>query len=237
MRYTNDSSHKIHALVVAAGKGSRFGGNQPKQYQKIMGRYVLEHSIDRLKLSQIDDLTLVLAKDDMIGWQLDLDFHAPIHRVIGGQERWQSVKAGLQAIINQDADVNDWVLIHDAARPCLPRQDLLSLLDYVDQKYGAILVTPVVDTLKFGGSNQYVSHTVARDNLYQALTPQMFRLGRLQEALDYVDRHGLHITDEASAFERLGLPIALVQGSRLNMKLTYADDLPLLQAILQHFFN
>ena len=225
---------KIFGLIVAAGRGSRFGGDIPKQYHKIGDKTVLEHSVARLNLPMITDLTVVVAKDDAYARQLNLPFDRTVYFADGGDERWQSVWAGVQAIRERGADDNDWVLIHDAARPCLPSDDLIALCQS-DEKYGAILATPVVDTLK-KVNNQQIEQTVDRSQLWQALTPQMFRLKALEQVLIKVHQDGLMITDEASAFELAGLPIGIVPASRSNMKLTHADDLPIIQAILHACF-
>lgn len=232
----------VHALIVAAGKGSRFGGQVAKQYVQIKQRTLLEHSVARLATSAyIKQCLLVIAKDDALA--TTLDFAIPVTFTTGGVERWQSVKSGVEAILAAGADAEDLIVIHDAARPAVPTQDINQVIAVACQeRYGAILATPVTDTLKAQVAQQpatavadldpYIARTVDRDGLWQALTPQVFRLGVLQHVMDHVERNALHITDEASAFEALSLPIRLVEGSRENLKLTYAQDLALLTAIL-----
>lgn len=237
---SSDKPVAVHALIVAAGTGSRFGGDKPKQYQKIGDKTVLEHSITRLIVPQIADLTLVIAQADAHFAQLDLSKtlppNLPITLTNGGDERWQSVANGVAAIRAAGAADDDWVLIHDAARPCLPMVDLQNLLAVQDEPFGAILATPVVDTLKLSQQGAIV-RTVDRQNLWCALTPQMFRLAALERVLAQVARDNLAITDEASAFEAAGLPIKIVAGSRMNIKLTHADDLAMMSAILTHAFG
>lgn len=231
-------TNKIHALMVAAGKGSRFGAQIPKQYLTLADKTVLEHSVARLNHPNIDDLTLVVAKDDKRALGLDLDFAGAIHHAIGGAERWQSVHAGVTAIRGRGADDNDWVLIHDAARPCLPKQDLQDLLDALSTNpcEAVILAAPVVDTLKQVVHGKIIK-TVDRSALWQAQTPQVFRLKALEEVLSMVAKTDMLITDEASGFEMMGREVQIVAGSRLNMKLTYAEDLPLLEAVLAHLLD
>lgn len=229
----------IHALIVAAGKGSRFGTTVPKQYFVLVEKTVLQESVARLNVDGIDDLTLVVAGDDHRALQLDFEFDSPIYYAIGGAERWQSVQSGVQEIRKHGASDDDWVVIHDAARPCLPRDNLQELLKVLSKTScdGVILAIPVVDTLKQAASDLSVIKTIDRVNLWQAQTPQAFRLAQLEWVLSEVAKENLIITDEASAFEMLGLSVQIVQGSKLNMKLTYAEDLPLLELISKHLIE
>lgn len=235
------SNPKIFALMVAAGKGTRFGADVPKQYTKLLDKTVLEHSVLALKSHRMVDLTLVHARDDRylesLLPNLMVQYEQKIHLALGGDERWQSVLSGVQAIRNRGALDDDWVLIHDAARPCLPNDDLERLLTCIEQAdsrtvQGLILATPVVDTLK-RAKDELIECTVSREHLWCALTPQAFRLAELEVVLDYVKKHQLAITDEASAFEIMNRLVYIVPASRMNMKLTYMDDLPLLELILQ----
>lgn len=231
----------IHALIVGAGRGSRFGASVPKQYTMIVGRTVLEHSVARLCHDDIDDLTLVIAKDDATAKALSFDFDKPIGFAIGGAERFLSVKSGVEAIVAGGASDDDWVLIHDGARPCLPKADLTAIIYYMrllDKKgdmntAGVILATPVADTLKFAKDGQ-ICQTIDRQNMYQAQTPQAFRLGKLRQML--LDIDGKVISDEASGFELLGQSVHVVDGSRQNIKLTYPEDLPMIEVMLSSLF-
>lgn len=243
----------IHAMIVAAGRGSRFGAPIAKQYTILQGKTLLQHSVARLACSAyIDKCLLVVAADDSTAQTLG--FELPIYYVIGGAERWQSVQAGVEAISNAGAEESDLVLIHDAARPAVPSHDIDKVIEAaISEPYGAILATPVADTLKEShdqsasnhtaqselvdipvnsSSHSYARRTIDRSRIWQAQTPQVFRLGELRKVLAYVCKHQLGITDEASAFEHLNLPIRLVTGSRQNIKLTYPDDATLLAAIL-----
>lgn len=220
----------IHALVVAAGQARRFGGDTPKQYLSLTTKStqtLLQYSVAALAQHQaIGQCTIVVAKDD--GFVDTLVFALPIRLVIGGMERWQSVVNGVQQIA-KTAHKDDLVLIHDAARPCLSLVDLSAVIDVASgEPYGAILATPVVDTLKKGGGQSankqsisgqstneksisgaderqatqdlipsnhpnhsdgdspYIAHTVARQDLWQAQTPQIYRLGALLTVLEWI---------------------------------------------------
>lgn len=246
---------RVHAMIVAAGRGSRFGAFLPKQYLSIQGQTLLQHSVARLSYSDyITECLLVLSIEDSIAQTLN--FAMPVQYTIGGKERWQSVVAGLETIIQSGAAADDLILIHDAARPTVPHDDIEQVIKAAMlEPYGAILATPVADTLKQSHvhsntyvtvqseSNQannslqhYAKHTIERNGIWQAQTPQVFRIHELHKALDFVTKNSFDITDEASAFEYLDLPIRLVNGSRQNIKLTYPDDVTLLKAIfaIQH---
>ncbi|MBH0085727.1 2-C-methyl-D-erythritol 4-phosphate cytidylyltransferase [Psychrobacter sp. SCQQ22] len=247
-----NTTPRIHAMIVAAGRGSRFGASVAKQYTMLQGRTLLQHSVARLACSDyVDKCLLVIAADDTTAQTLD--FALPIDYAIGGAERWQSVQAGVGAISHSGADDSDLVLIHDAARPAVPSNDIDQVIEAaMTEPYGAILATPVADTLKESNvystaqseltneiiisnhnhAHSYAKCTIDRSNMWQAQTPQVFRLGELKRVLAYVLTHNLFITDEASAFEYLDFPIRLVIGSRQNIKLTYPDDAILLAAIL-----
>ena len=208
----------------------------------------LQHSVSRLASSTyIHSCLLVIAAADNVA--PTLDFTMPVQFAIGGAERWQSVQAGVEAIIKAGAATDDLILIHDAARPTVPHSDIEQVIEAAMlEPYGAILASPVADTLKQSQSNKapttisnaainsdppcYIERTIDRSRIWQAQTPQVFRVGQLRQVLSYVADNDMSITDEASAFEQLNLPILLVTGSRQNIKLTYPDDAILISAIL-----
>ncbi|MGP5504154.1 2-C-methyl-D-erythritol 4-phosphate cytidylyltransferase [Psychrobacter celer] len=232
-----NTTPRIHAMIVAAGRGSRFGASTAKQYTLFQGQTLLQHSVARLACSAfIEQCWLVIAADDTTAQMLN--FALPVQYTTGGAERWQSVQAGVEAIRQSGAADTDLVLIHDAARPAVPSCDIDKVITAaMHEPYGAILATPVADTLKHScaqdaGLPTYVAQTLDRSNIWQAQTPQVFRLDQLQKVLQHVSEQQIAITDEASAFESLRLPIRLVAGSRQNIKLTYPDDAALLSAIL-----
>ncbi len=221
-------------VIPAAGAGRRFGGPVPKQYLDLGGRQVIEHSIDALVAHPaIAGCVLALSPDD--DWWPETCYadHPRVQRVAGGAERSDSVANALAALEARAAE-DDWVLVHDAARPCLTRVDLDRLVEALrDEPVGALLAVPVHDTVKTaaGLSLVRVEQTLPRHQLWRAFTPQAFRLGQLQLALRQCQTLALAITDDASAIEQLGLQPRLVEGRSDNIKITRPDDLP-----LAHFF-
>lgn len=217
------------AVVPAAGSGSRFGQATPKQYTLLAGQPLLAHTLTVLCAeARIDQVWVVISPDD--DWFDQFAWHQPKLRVLrqGGASRAESVRNGLAAL---DACADDWVLVHDAARCCLPAEALARLIDTLDaDPCGGLLALPVADTLKRQDSDARVAATVPRDGLWQAQTPQMFRHGLLSQAL--AAGSGTDITDEASAVERLGLSPRLVRGDACNFKVTYAQDIRLAAALL-----
>jgi 2-C-methyl-D-erythritol 4-phosphate cytidylyltransferase len=224
------------AVVPAAGRGTRFGGEMPKQYLAIAGRPMIEHSLRALLgHPDVDGVMVALAPDDPWwgGWRY-LE-NKPIYTCIGGAERADSVLAALQAL---PATVSEeqWILVHDAARPCLRGVDLTRLLAIGQaDPIGAILAAPVRDTLKRAepGEDQRIAATEPRERLWRALTPQLFRRGGLIRALQSAMRGGLPITDEAMAMEAIGLKPRLVEGSDDNIKVTTPADVALAESILK----
>ena len=218
------------ALVPAAGGGSRMGADRPKQYLDLAGAPLLAHTLRRLLAEpRLARVLVVLAPDDVWFDRFDWprDVRLEILRV-GGATRAESVRNGL---LHAGAAADDWVLVHDAARCCLPPDALGRLIDTLQaDPVGGLLALPVADTLKRGTAEQRVEQTVSREGLWLAQTPQMFRAGMLALALDRpLDRA---ITDEASAIERLGLVPRLVTGDVLNFKVTWPHDLVLARAVL-----
>jgi 2-C-methyl-D-erythritol 4-phosphate cytidylyltransferase len=222
------------AIVPAAGRGQRFGSGTPKQYQQILGLTVIEHSLKSLLgHPEIDGVMVALAPDDPFwaGWR-EME-GKPIYTCQGGVERADSVLAALQAL-PATIDEDQFVLVHDAARPCLRGIDLSRLIAIGQaDPIGAILAAPVRDTIKRANEDGRCSMTEPRDPLWRALTPQMFRRGGLTRALQAAMRVGAKVTDEAMAMERLGLKPKLVEGSEDNIKVTTPADLALAEFILR----
>ncbi|MCG5514432.1 MULTISPECIES: 2-C-methyl-D-erythritol 4-phosphate cytidylyltransferase [Ectothiorhodospira] len=221
------------AVIPAAGVGSRMRADRPKQYLPLAGRTVLEHTLDIFfRHPRISGVVLVISADD--GWFGDLDIRTdkPLWVVDGGAERCHSVLNGLKALMTH-ADPRDWVLVHDAARPCLSDGDLDQLLDTLrDDPVGGILATPVRDTKKRAGPDGRISATVDRGAMWRAFTPQMFRLAALEAALERALAEGFLVTDEASAMEHAGQAPLLVEGSARNIKITQPEDLSLAEFYL-----
>lgn len=222
------------ALLPAAGAGSRMGSERPKQYMLLHGEPLIAHTLRALaREPRITSLVVVVAPDDVYWSTYDWSEWQGRLRTLrcGGETRAQSVINGLNAI-GEDTDENTWVLVHDAARPCLPGDALARLIDGVqNDPVGGLLAVPVADTLKRVGATQRVAATVPRQGLWQAQTPQMFRYGMLKRALLAA---GADITDEASAIEKLGMSPLLIEADNRNLKITRPHDLQLASQILEH---
>lgn len=220
---------RLIGLIPAAGSGARIGGDVPKQYVPIGGRAMLEHSIDALAAdARVREIVVVVARDDQRHRSLAPRARARVVAA-GGASRAESVRNGLRAL---EASGDDWVLVHDAARPCLSPRELARLIDAViDDEVGGLLAAPLADTLKRAHDDR-VDATLPRQALWRAQTPQMFRRDLLLRALEAVPDADA-ITDESGAVERLGLRPKLVAGSATNVKVTTADDWPLAAAILK----
>lgn len=221
------------AVVPAAGIGQRFGAPMPKQYLDLCGRSVLEHSVGRLlAVPGLRRLVLVVAADDQLWQPLALLKDGRIRVVTGGQQRAWSVAAGLQALAAELAD-DDWLMVHDVARPCVPALDLHRLLaELARDPVGGLLALPVSDTIK-QVVDGCVAATLDRSRIWRALTPQLFRYGLLRDALAAALEAGLEITDESSAMEHAGHRPRIVPGSRSNIKITEPGDLELAAFYLQ----
>ncbi|MBU1329354.1 MAG: 2-C-methyl-D-erythritol 4-phosphate cytidylyltransferase [Gammaproteobacteria bacterium] len=215
------------ALIPAAGVGSRMAADRPKQYLMLEGRCILEHTLDCfLGHPQLRGLAISLAQDDPYWSALACAGDPRISRADGGRERADSVLGGLLRLIELGAQDDDWVLVHDAARPNLTRDDLDNLLlTLADDPVGGLLAVPVRDTLKRADSAGRVAKTVDRVAMWQAYTPQMFRLGLLHRALAEALLAEVAVTDEASAVEWAGQAPRLVEGRSDNLKVTTPEDL------------
>ncbi len=226
------------AVLPAAGIGSRMGGSCAKQYMEIAGATVLEHSLRALlACTRIRQVVVVLHPEDTRAATLDVLRGPRVLTTVGGARRSDSVLAGLDRLAEVAVE-NDWVLVHDAARPCLGIDALENLITQVlATDIGGVLAQPVVDTLKRASADGRVQATVDRRDLWRAQTPQMFRLGRLRAALAAAARGGAEITDEAAAMEAAGHPVQLVAGDASNLKVTVPDDLALAQWYLERRAN
>jgi 2-C-methyl-D-erythritol 4-phosphate cytidylyltransferase len=220
-----------YALIPAAGSGSRLAASTPKQYLPLAGRPMLWHAVRAVCVPPVESVFVVLARDDREFARHDWDAFGerlePLY--CGGETRRDSVYNGLVAIL-ASVEADDWMLVHDAARPCLPRQDLEALLRETQQdEVGGILALPVVETVKKASGNR-IESTEDRSRLWLAQTPQMFRAGLLLRALQ---RAKGTPTDEAAAVEQLGLRPRLVTGSRENLKVTWPQDVAIAEGILK----
>ena len=222
-------------MIPAAGSGKRMANAIPKQYLSVHGRSVLEWALlPFLTDDRCRRVVVAIAVDDAHWPRLHLQ-HAKLQVVSGGAERADSVLAGLNALLTDEgaAQEQDWVLVHDAARPCLHRADLDALLAALESEpVGALLAAPLADTLKQADAKQRVEQTVPRAGLWRALTPQLFRLGPLRAALRSAVVRGLNVTDESSAMEAMGMHARLITGRSDNLKITVPEDLMLAESVL-----
>ena len=209
-------------VVPAAGIGSRMGASCPKQYLPLAGKFLIEHTLERLLAHpRIERVVVALAADDDFFQTLPVASHPRLMTTTGGCERADSVLNGLSLV------ESEWVLVHDAARPCITHQDIDRLIHAGLAGDGAILGSRVRDTMKRSDAAGYIQKTVDRDQLWHALTPQFFRTTLLRDAIQQGQSQGLPITDEASAMELAGWRPLMVEGRADNIKVTRPEDLAL----------
>jgi 2-C-methyl-D-erythritol 4-phosphate cytidylyltransferase len=230
----NESPRRFWAVVPAAGSGTRMHADIPKQYLPLAGQRVLERTLGALLASDVfQALVVVLAPADRYWRDSPLAGDSRIVTATGAALRCESVSNGL-ARLSEIADADDWVAVHDAARPCVAQRDLHNVLAAAQvHADGALLAVPVTDTLKSADAQDRVCETLDRRRLWRALTPQVFPLQSLRTALQTALAGGLQPTDEAQAMELAGYRPRLVQGSADNLKITQPDDLPLAEALLR----
>ena len=223
----------LWVVVPAAGRGVRLGTELPKQYHPLAGRPIIERTLTTMsRLPDLLGIVVVLAATDRHWEKLKLTLPVPLHTAVGGAERVHSVLAGLR-LLADIASGDDWVLVHDVARPCLRLSDLEHLVNTLrDHPVGGLLGLPVVDTVKRANADNEVLETVSRVGLWRALTPQMFRLEPLRVALTACLARGLVPTDEAAAMEALGHRPLVVLGNADNIKITHPEDLALAELFL-----
>lgn len=228
-------SNKLWAIVPAAGIGQRMGSTLPKQYININDKPILTHTLD--VICQIPHLKKVIVPLHPHDHYFSSLIHLPyqnIVRVFGGDARNDSVLNALDAIVNE-AKEQDWVLVHDAVRPCISVADIMQLLTEIsDHPVGGLWGVPVRDTLKQVDLEYNIEKTVPRESLWHAQTPQIFRYGLLKQALEKVAQDKLNITDDANAIEYLGYHPKMVQGSYSNIKMTWPEDLMLAAHWFKH---
>jgi 2-C-methyl-D-erythritol 4-phosphate cytidylyltransferase len=230
---TENRQPALWVVIPAAGVGRRMGADKPKQFLRLGSRSVLEYTLDVfLEHPAIRGVVLVLgAGVDPDVMELP-DAGGRLSLVTGGAERADSVRNGL-AFLAHRGQPDDWVLVHDAARPCLPPGDLDHLIEVLrDDPVGGLLVAASTDTLKLAGAGNRVERTLDRRRVWRALTPQMFRLQALRAALEAAADAGVSVTDEASAMEFAGQAPRLVEGSSMNIKITRPEDLDVAEVYL-----
>jgi 2-C-methyl-D-erythritol 4-phosphate cytidylyltransferase len=225
-------STKFWAIVPAAGVGKRMQSDRPKQYLDLAGKTVIEHTL--LRLLQADvfaAIAVAVSEEDSYWSELAISQHKNIITAPGGKERADSVLSGLKTIREQASD-HDWVLVHDAARPCITATDIHHLIDsLINDDVGGILALSSPDTLKHV-QGLCITGTMDRSHIWRALTPQMFRYGMLKTALEQAQGNPA-ITDDASALELQGLQPKIVEGRPDNIKITRPEDLALAQFYME----
>jgi len=225
---------KIWAIVPAAGQGQRFSSAKPKQFFELNGHPIAEHSLSRLlAVTKIQQIIVPSEISSTLWSQVPSINHNKIKQVSGGEQRVHSVLNGLLSIKSSASD-NDWVLVHDIARPCITIEDINKLIVAIEEhSVGGILVARVDETLKKVASDNHIAVTVDRAEHRLAQTPQIFRYGVLKNAINSCLDKNIMPTDEAFAIESAGHKVLSVEGRRDNIKITRQEDLPIASAILK----
>ena len=222
-------SPQYWAVIPAAGVGKRMQADRPKQYLELLGKTVLEHTLDRLlSMKSVSGVVLSISEGDEYWADLNYQSAKPLLVANGGKERSDSVLNALN-LLNEKVDTAQsvYALVHDAARPCVRTDDIQNLIEQCSDEHGGLLALAVRDTMKRSDSQANVLETVDRNNLWHALTPQMFRLDLLISALNNAEQNKLAVTDDASAMELLGYKPKLIEAHEDNIKITRAFDLTL----------
>lgn len=232
------STSRYWGIVGAAGLGTRMKSDIPKQYLSLNGKTVLEHTLERLlSYPLFEKIVVVLRPDDSHWPTLSISNHLQVLTTTGGLERCHSVLQGLYAL-REKANENDWVLVHDAVRPCIRHSDIHKLTTQLaDHPVGGVLGAPLRNTIKQTTVDRCGVITLDRSRLWEVFTPQMFRYGTLYHALHTAIDNNQAVTDEASAMELMGAMPALVEGRRDNIKITEPADLRLAQFFLDFCDN
>ena len=228
------SDIRYWVVIPAAGVGARMGVDKPKQYIDINGKTILEHTLNCfLQREDIEAIVVAVAAEDPYWATLSISNEKKIIKAPGGKERFESVLNGLKALSNTAND-DDWVLVHDAARPCLNQIAIDRLINELAvHDVGGILGLPCRDTMKRANASNEIEATVDRENLWHAQTPQMFRFKKLLTALERIVKENTMVTDEAMAMELSGYKPMLIVGHPENIKITHKDDLQNAEMYLQ----
>ncbi len=236
MKKNSRDVSRVWAVVPAAGQGVRMGGNIPKQHMEICGKTILDHTLSRLcEMPFITGVIVGLSVSDP-RWNNDHYEHPRFFGLFeGGERRQDTVRSGVQYLIeNIGVSLKDYVLIHDAARPCITNEDTLKVINAATKhKDGAVLGSRSKDTMKLSAENGIVVETLDRNSCWRAYTPQVFNVASLFDALDMLEADKITVTDEAMAMEHAGWSPIMVQGSDMNIKVTEKNDLRLAEAYLK----
>jgi len=231
---TKNQSTQYWAIIPAAGVGKRMQADRPKQYLNLHDKTVIEHTLDRLlSMDEIAGAVLAISEGDEYWADLDYQTSKPVLVAEGGNERSDSVLNALH-LLNKNVDniENVYALVHDAARPCVRKNDIQNLIEQCSDENGGLLALAVRDTMKRSDNDRNIIETVDRNNLWHALTPQMFRLDILKNALQNAEEKKLAITDDASAMELAGYKPKLIEAHEDNIKITRVFDLSLSELYL-----
>ncbi len=222
---------KSWVIVPAAGAGKRFSLEARKQYAKFLDMTVLEYTLKRLLAIDHIKIVVAVSPEDKAWRQLAIFKNTSIEVIFGGKERADSVLLALEHI-KDEAEMNDWVLVHDGVRPCVKVADIINLMDQLSSHaIGGILAVPVVATIKRATSKAEIKATEDRSRLWEAQTPQMFRFSLLLEGLRQASRANWQPTDESAAIENLGHMPRIIEGSHDNIKITRREDIVIAEAI------
>ena len=237
--HDNDTAVNHWVIIPAAGVGSRMSADKPKQYLTVLGKALIEHTLDSFTSHPLFKTIYVgIAEDDPYWSGFSCASASAIKSFVGGNERAHTVLNGLKCL-ERVAQPNDWVWIHDAARPCLTKEDIeaLCLALKADAPDGALLALPIYDTIKRANSLGAVDTTIDRSQIWRAQTPQVFRVGKIRSALESCLENSLEVTDESSAIEHMGGHPILVSGDVNNIKVTRPQDLETVMAQLNKTTN
>lgn len=219
------------AILPSAGSGSRFNSDRPKQYCSIGGRMTIEFSLGLLaEVDECQAVCIPVSKDDL--YHKEIQDHPKFHYIEGGSSRAESVKKGFDFLDSQDLTYDN-ILIHDPVRPCVTKTELNRMLEeFFDNEFQALILSvPVSDTLKVS-KNNYIKSTISRENVWRALTPQLFTKEALKNAYNLSSEDLSNLTDEASLFDNLDEKVIIMKGSSENIKITFQEDLKLAENIL-----
>lgn len=234
MRTKNKHLPKLWVIIPAAGIGSRIKTvTKPKQYHSISEKPIIEHTLNLFLQSSFEKIIVTIQKSDPYWDNLSISSNPQIHTTIGGQTRMESVWNGLNALHDFNVISTDWVLTHDAVRPCLTSKMLTQFINALkNEAVGGTMAIPAQDTLKYVIDNE-IDHTLSRKNIWHAQTPQMFRFSCLYEALKKTKQQNINVSDEACAIEKLGYRPKIIPGDISNIKITYDRDIALATCLLR----
>jgi len=226
--------NKYWVVIPAAGIGRRMGGDIPKQYVSVNGKTIVEHTIDNfIGRKEIENICIAISESDKFWSALPISKNKKMITTIGGNERYESVYNGLCALKDK-ANNDDWVLVHDAVRPCLKKSIIDRLItDINSNDVGGILALPCFETMKKVNNNRHIEETINREIIWRAQTPQVFKYKKLLLAIENAINENIHITDEAMAMELLNYKPIVIMGDEKNIKITHQTDLKHLELFLK----